>query len=195
MAELESHNIQKIADGVGPAYHRVYSILIPADLPSAEHAMSELQKNPDHFSPHLLASFEKLNGSNEELRKQDEFQIHVTGPWNGPVKVSDVCAHSFSLATIEGHFEAGVIKFRICPQNDEQVLFEIESLARSRDAVVDFFYDKVPIAKLAQTEMWSSFCQAFAKKAMGERVENTELPEVSIITERRSEDSGQWQKL
>ncbi|MBC7371416.1 MAG: DUF1990 family protein, partial [Bdellovibrionaceae bacterium] len=161
----------------------------------AEAAMQELQRNPDQFSPQLLATFEKIRGSSEELRKQDEFQIHITGPWNGPVKVSDVTAHTFTLATLEGHLEAGVIKFRICTKDDGKVLFEIESLARSRDAVVDFFYDKLPIAKLAQTEMWCAFCKAFAKKAMLEDGRTDEVPEVEIITERRDEDTGQWQKL
>jgi hypothetical protein len=71
-------------------------------------------------------------------------------------------------------------------------LFEIESLARSRDAIVDFVYDKVPIAKMAQTEMWTSFCQHFARHALhGAR----EPGEVRILTERRDEGTGQWERI
>ncbi|MBC7372085.1 MAG: hypothetical protein H7326_10995, partial [Bdellovibrionaceae bacterium] len=75
MAGIESHNTQKLNDGVGPTYHRIYSIEFAGSIACAEAAMQELQRNPDQFSPQLLATFEKIRGSSEELRKQDEFQI------------------------------------------------------------------------------------------------------------------------
>ena len=61
--------------------------------------------------------------------------------------------------------------------------------------MVDFFYDKVPLAKIAQTRMWSAFCKAFAKSVIGENTDALDTLEVEIITERKDENSGQWQKL
>lgn len=106
--------------------------------------MYELQTDLNKFSPQLLVKFEKLKGTADKMQKDDEFQIHIAGLWNGPV----------------------------------------------RDAIVDFIYDKVPIAKLAQTEMWTLFCQAFSK-----RLVSAKPNEVVIITERQDEETGQWKKL
>jgi hypothetical protein len=61
---------------------------------------------------------------------------------------------------------------------------------------VDLVYDKIPIAKLAQTEMWTSFCKSFAEHAaeIGQ-VDKAKISEVDIITERQDEDTKQWQKI
>ncbi len=198
--ELDSHKRQKISDGYGPEFFRVYSIVIPADFEVSLKAMQELQRNINHFSPQILATFEKVTGDPHKLQKGDEFQIRITGPWNGPVRVKDVNPHSFSFVTLEGHMEAGEIHFAIKKVNDQQTAFEIKSRARSRDAVVDLVYDKIPIAKLAQTEMWTSFCKNFSEKALilshveEEKIKES-IAEVEILTQRYDEETGQWQKI
>ena len=194
--ELESHEKQKLKDGYGAVYHRVYSIRISEPLEAAAKVMEDLQKDPNKFSPQVLANFEKVSGRTDELKSQDEFQIHITGPWNGPVRVENVTCQEFRLITLKGHLEAGEIFFRIKKAKTGETVFEIESLARSRDAIIDFFYDKVPIAKFAQTEMWCSFCKTFAKNVIqscGKDV--SEIAEVEVLTERRDEETGQWQRI
>lgn len=191
-AQIESHVRQRINEGVGPVYHRIYSIALGVPFPEARAAMRDLQCDPNRFSPQLLASFEKQSGMNGRLESGDEFQIRITGPWNGPVRVAEVAPDSFRLVTLEGHLEAGEIRFRVKPEGDESSIFEIESLARSRDAIVDFVYDKLPIAKYAQTEMWTCFCKAFAEHVLrGASV----TAEVEILTERRDEGTGRWEKI
>lgn len=189
---LQSHVRQKISEGVGPIYHRVYSIALPVPFERARAAMRDLHSDPDRFSPQLLATFEKKSGEPTALQAGDEFQIHITGPWNGPVRVADVAPDSFRLLTLEGHLEAGEIRFRVKENGEKGSLFEIESLARSRDAIVDFVYDKLPIAKLAQTEMWSCFCKSFAEHALGGTPVKSD---VEILTERQDEESGVWEKI
>jgi hypothetical protein len=193
---LEGHERQNIKDGYGAAYHRVYAVTFPGSLAEAKKALADLQSNPDRFSPHLLASFEKVSGKDGELNAKDEFQVHITGPWNGPVRVEHVSDEEFHLVTLEGHLEAGEIKFRLTELRPGLLLFQIESLARSRDGVVDFFYDKLPIAKMAQTEMWSSFCKKFAEHAARTcRSDAEKISPVSVVTERQDEETGLWKQV
>lgn len=194
--ELESHEKQKIDDGYGAAYHRIYTIRVPIAIDALREALRTLKADLNHYSPHVLASFEKLSGSATQLAPGDEFQIHITGPWNGPVRVSEVTEDAFRLITLEDHLEAGRIDFRILPDPDgAHSFFQIESLARSRDRVVDFFYEKLPIAKIAQTQMWTAFCEKFAREATEKAGgDATEFCEVKVQTERRNEETARWEE-
>lgn len=183
---------QKIKDGYGAVHHRIYSIKIDAPYPQVLKAMRELQTDPNQFSPQILATFEKSKGDPNSLHRDDEFMIKITGPWNGPVRVAEVSENDFRLVTLEGHLEAGEIKFEIKKIDEASTLFAIESLARSKDMIVDFVYDKVPVAKLAQTGMWEAFCKSFAEKALGSK---EAVGEVEILTERKDEKTGKWEKL
>lgn len=180
---------QKITEGVGPAYHRIYSIPFTSTMEKVREGMKCLQCNLNDYSPHVLARFEKTKGDEKVLKDNDEFLIHITGPWNGPVRVTNVKEFSFHIVTLEGHLEAGEIHFEIKQLSETEFVFEIESLARSKDMLVHFVYDIVPIAKMVQTEMWKSFCENFVKDV----AETT--GEVQVLTERRDEESGQWEKI
>lgn len=182
---------QKIKDGYGPVHHRVYSIVIPAPIEHVRSVMRALQADPNICSPQMLATFEKTKGSPGRLHKDDEFMVKITGPWNGPVRVTEVSEDEFKLVTLEGHLEAGEIKFEIKKLDERQTCFVIESVARSKDGIVDFVYDKVPIAKIAQTEMWSCFCKSFAEKA----AEKDQVGEVELLIERKDEQSGEWKRV
>ncbi|WP_189644953.1 DUF1990 family protein, partial [Enterococcus faecium] len=127
--------------------------------------MALLQANINEFSPQLLARFEKRGGPDGKMEPGDCYQIFISGPWNGPVRVGEVKEDSFVLHTLEGHMEAGAINFRI-EEDAGQYFFTIESVARSKDQLVDLLYDKIPVARLAQTTMWISVCKTFAAAAL-----------------------------
>lgn len=188
---------QKTSDGVGPLYHRIYSIVVESTWENALRAMRRLQQNLNHFSPQIMCRFEKTCGQQHRLEVGDEFKIHITGPWNGPVRVKSVGASSFALVTLEGHMEAGEIHFRVVRVDASRVRFEIESVAKSKDSIVDFVYDKLPIAKYAQTEMWKSVCETFAEElSFGVQGEpRGRIEDVKVVTERRNEETGEWQIL
>lgn len=191
-----AQNTQNIEQGYGCTYHRVYSVRLPVCSKAAAFSMKQLQQNPDRFSPQILAHFEKTKGLADSLQVNDEFMVHIPGPWNGPVRVTEVTETQFGLETLDGHMEAGQINFEIKPLNDKEVVFQVESKARSRDAVVDFVYDKIPIARLAQTEMWKSFCEQFAEAAIQADPNCFEkVPEVAVLTEKYDEEKKQWQTL
>lgn len=195
--EAEHLAKQKISDGVGPRYHRVYSVVVETSWERALEAMRRFQMNINEYSPQLMCRFEKTCGHPVELKAGDEFQIHITGPWNGPVRVKSVSPTNFTLMTLEGHMEAGEIEFRISKIHEGRVKFEIESIARSRDLIVDLVYDKIPIAKFAQTEMWKSVCRAMAKDLMAPDQHGPPEGEfeVGVLTERRDEDTGVWETV
>ncbi|UYL07702.1 DUF1990 domain-containing protein [Bdellovibrio sp. SKB1291214] len=183
---------QDITDGFGPMHHRIFRVTLPTSFRKAKLALRELKKDLNVFCPTLIASFEKLSGEKDDLCVNDEFQVHITGPWNGPVRVTDVTDVSFSLVTLKGHLEAGEIFFKLLQDSSGATIFQIESIARSRDFLVDLMYDKIPIGKVAQSAMWVIFCKRFAKAATG-------LPEdefmIDIETERFDEDRGLWQRI
>lgn len=188
---------QKVADGVGPLYHRIYSVVVQSNWENALRSMQRLQRNLNHFSPQTMCKFEKRHGDELKLAPGDEFQIHITGPWNGPVRVNAVNPTGFSLATLKGHIEAGEIHFRVNRIDSEKVRFEVESMAKSHDHLIDLLYDKIPIVKFAQTEMWKKFCKNFGEElSFGIQGEpRGEISDIEVLTERRDEETGQWQKM
>ncbi|RYZ76091.1 MAG: DUF1990 family protein [Proteobacteria bacterium] len=191
-AQEKKKDVQTIGDGVGPRYHRVYTVDLPVTLERARETMSELKKDINAFSPQWIATFDKKKGDPGELNLGDEILVRISGPWNGPVRVTEVTNEGFAFCTLDGHIEAGNIHFKISRASENTTKFEIESVTRSRDQIVNFFYDKIRFAMLAQTEMWELFCQNFAKHAT--RDEDLK-PEVVVKTERQDEKTGIWEDV
>jgi hypothetical protein len=148
---------------------------------SAEELMATMQADPNRFSPQLLARFEKTKGEEGQMALGDEYFIHITGPWNGPVRVTEVTPTSFAFVTLEGHLEAGEIHFEAAPHPERAnaLHFEIYSWARSRDQAVRFAYEVAGIAKSAQTSMWANWCRCVVEESGGELV-----GEIEIVTEK-----------
>ncbi len=199
---LQNLKFQRAESGRGPLYHRSYTIEFFGRGLSPEELMLILQSDPNRFAPKLLARFEKTKGDPEIMKKGDHFLIHITGPWNGPVEVLEVTPLSFTLITLEGHMEAGQIKFSLHTPGDK-LCFVIESWARSRDRLIDLLYDKLHIARAAQTEMWTAYCQSFAEFADGRTQPPNIKPDiqpdikfdaykVNLETEKFDEDSKKW---
>jgi len=109
-------------------------------------------------SPTKFARFQRTHGAPGSLRVGDEFVVRMPGPWDGPVRVVDVRRRSFRLATLAGHLEAGQIEFRARP-DQESLVFEIESWARSSSPLVNLLYHRLRMAKEVQTHMWVSFLE------------------------------------
>ena len=96
----------------------------------------------------------------------DEYVVRMPGPWDGPVRVVESAPDSFRLATLEGHLEAGQIEFR-ARHADENVVFEIESWARSADRLSDILYDRLRMSKEVQLHMWTSTLERIVKLSGG----------------------------
>ncbi len=176
---------QPAAQGSGPQLDRRYYIdvvrprLGPVPLMAAVHA------DLPRFSPNLLADFEQTRGEAGALKTGDEFHIKILGPWNGSVRVTEVGATFFEFATLEGHPEAGRIRFEThaLDGRPDALRFEIHSVARSRDGLVAFAYDTIGGGKLMQQATWVDFCQRVAQASGGQA-----LGPVTVETTRHAAD-------
>lgn len=174
--------VQLKNEGEGMLYHRRYSVTIGHPTLTAEGLIETMQRDPNHFSPSLLARFEKTKGDEGGMAVGDEYMIHISGPWNGPVRVIAVEPARFAFVTLEGHLEAGEIHFRAAPHPTipDAIRFEILSWARSRDKAVHLAYEVTGVAKAAQTTMWANWCREVVKESGGELI-----GEIEIVTEER----------
>ncbi|GAA4507479.1 DUF1990 family protein [Hymenobacter ginsengisoli] len=186
------HSAQPAAQGTGPELERRYYIDVERPRLTPTQLMAAVQADVPHFSPGLLADFERTRGEAGSLHAGDEFHIRIFGPWNGSVRVTEVGPTFFEFLTLEGHPEAGRIRFEVHPLDDrpDALRFEIHSRARSRDGLVAFAYDTLGGGKLMQEATWVEFCERVAQASGGQA-----LGPVVVETTRHAEDGTTTQQL
>ncbi len=160
---------QPAADGSGPLLERRYYLDLARPRLAPAALMAEVQAHLPDFAPALLADFRRKNDATGPLQVGEEFEIKILGPWNGCVRVTDAGATFFELITLEGHPEAGRIRFEAhwLDERPDVLRFEISSRARSRDGLVAFAYDTIGGGKLMQEATWTEFCTRVAQAAGG----------------------------
>jgi hypothetical protein len=168
---------QPLNAGVGPLLHRRYAVRIAGSLLTPAALIDLVSKRLNQASPEV-AVFRKTRGARDGVRLGDEFLIRMPGPWDGPVRVVHRDEHSFRLATLAGHLEAGEIEFRAEPDGDA-LRFEIESWARAGDRLSALLYNHLRLAREIQLNMWSHFCLRAAALAGGR-------PQGGIVIRTRS---------
>jgi hypothetical protein len=173
-AEVQHDEIQIPKDGAGPLFRRRYRVRIRSSDLSAEELVRRVAAEPDSVAPSEFATFRKLNGAEGRMQVNDEYVVRMAGPWDGPVRVVKRENAMFRLATLEGHLEAGQIEFRAWDE-DEHVVFEIESWARSKDRFTDLLYDRLRMSKEVQLHMWTSTLERIAKLSGGSRSGGIEI--------------------
>jgi hypothetical protein len=165
-AAVERAEIQLPEHGVGPLFHRHYRTRIRDGRLTAAELIRAVSADPDAVAPSEFASFHKIRGERGRMAVGDEYVVRMPGPWDGPVRVVVCTSDSFRLATLDGHLEAGQIEFRARDGN-EDVVFEIESWARSADRLSDLLYDRLRMSKEIQLHMWTSTLERIVKRAGG----------------------------
>jgi uncharacterized protein DUF1990 len=158
--------VQRPDDGHGPLFHRRYRTRIRATAMTPETVIARVAADPDCVAPTEFASFQKVRGEQGEMQVGDEYVVHMAGPWDGPVRVVERTPTCFRLVTLDGHLEAGQIRFS-ARREDDMVVFEIESWARSAGPMVHVLYDRLRMAKEVQLHMWTSMLQRIADMAGG----------------------------
>lgn len=159
-------DVQTRSDGAGPSLRRRYAVTIAGARMSAAELIDAIARDPNAASPIEVSRFVKTSGLLGEMVEGDEYLVWLPGPWNGPVRVADRTPTSFRLATLRGHMEAGEIEFRARPEGDDLV-FEIESVARSGSAAFWLVYGPLRVAQEIQLHMWAHFCEQAARIAGG----------------------------
>lgn len=183
-----SHAEQPAATGSGPWLERRYYIDVVRPRLTPAQLMAQVQADLPHFSPDLLADFKKESGAEHApLQVGDEFGIKILGPWNGRVRVTHAGPTSFGFITLEGHPEAGRIRFEAhyLDERPGELRFEIRSWARSRDGLVAFAYDTIGGGLLMQEATWCEFCRRVAAASGGQA-----LAEVTVETYKHEPDGS-----
>ncbi|MET4076439.1 DUF1990 family protein [Hymenobacter sp. UYCo722] len=185
----DKHSEQPAATGSGPLLERRYFIDVARARLSPAQLMAEVQADVPHFSPEALADFKKKDGDDGPVKVGDEFSITILGPWDGCVRVTDVGTTFFEFITLEGHPEAGRIRFEAhyLDESPGVLRFEIRSSARSRDGLVAFAYDTLGGGKLLQEATWTEFCRRVAQASGGQALDNV------VVETFRHDEAGHVQ--
>jgi len=182
--EVEFDEAQDLVDGVGPLMHRSYVVRVRDASLSAADLIAAFAGRPNRASPRELAEFEKVRGSEGDLRVGDQFTIHIPGPWDGPVRVVELGETSFGFVTLQGHLEAGRIRFSARDLDDGRLEVRIESWARGGDHVSNMLFDWIGINKEVQLHMWTSVLARLTNLCAGRR-------DGPIVATTRRVDSGE----
>ncbi|HEX6471314.1 MAG TPA: DUF1990 family protein [Streptosporangiaceae bacterium] len=173
--ERGGDRLQQARHGVGPAFQRRYSVRISGSAMSATELISRVCDDINVASPVEFAVFDKTSSASRRLDVGDEYDVHMPGPWNFPVRVVERRPTSFRLATLRGHGEAGEIEFRAADTPEGDLVFTIESWTRSGDRLADVLYDRLRIAKEMQLHMWAHFCSRVTDLSGGRMVGEVEV--------------------
>jgi hypothetical protein len=164
-AGVDETEVISVVDGRGSLFHRRYRTRIREPRLDASALMLELKRDVNRAAPTTFARFAKVFGEPGSMAVGDEYVVRMPGPWDGPVRVIASDEMSFRLATLAGHLEAGQIEFRVL--DEEPLVFEIESWARSADRFADLLYQRARMAKEIQLHMWISFLEGVTELAGG----------------------------
>jgi hypothetical protein len=166
---IDRAEMQGVEDGVGPLMHRRYVARVKDAQLTAEQLIGAFASDPNRASPRGLASFEKLTGPEDELRVGDEFTVRMPGPWDGPVRTVEVSPTRFGFVTLDGHLEAGRIRFEARDLGPGRLEISIEAWARGGDRVSNLLFDSLPINKEVQLHMWTSVLERLMELSGGRR--------------------------
>jgi len=158
-------DVQLPSAGTGPFFHRVYRARIRETPMGPEELVTRITADPDRVAPTEFASFAKVLGERGKMAVGDEYVVRMPGPWDGPVRVVERTASSFRFVTLEGHLEAGQIRF--AARRNELLEFRIESWARAGDWLSNVLYHHLRMSKEVQLHMWTSVLERAAKLAGG----------------------------
>jgi hypothetical protein len=173
-APVDRDELQRPEDGAGPLFRRRYSARIHGAHATAAELMGAVQADPNRVAPGALAHFQKQTGREDAMRVGDEFVVRMPGPWDGPIRVVEVTPASFRFATLAGHLEAGQIEWRASDE-DGDLVFEIESWARSGDRLSSVMHDRLRMAKEVQLHMWTSVLERVARRVQGRLPDGIEI--------------------
>jgi hypothetical protein len=149
-AGTDRRDLQGVEDGHGPLMHRCFVVRVREAQLDAGALISAFAADPDRAAPKALGSFVKLCGEEGALRVGDEFTVRIPGPWDGPVRAVEVGPEGFSLVTLDGHLEAGRIRFSARDLDAGRIEIRIEAWARGGDRLSNVLFDRLPINKEVQ---------------------------------------------
>jgi uncharacterized protein (UPF0548 family) len=172
--DVSHEDIQRVGHGAGPMFRRRYTAVIADSEFLPEGLMERLTADLDRAAPTEFATFKKLEGETGDMQVGDEYVVRMPGPWDGPVRVVERTPTAFRLATLDGHLEAGQIRFS-AERIEDRLQFQIESWARGGDRLSNLLYDNLRMSKEIQFHMWTSFLEGVIDLSGGKRAEGLRI--------------------
>lgn len=171
-------DLQLESDGAGALLQRDYWAAIAECQVSPAQLMEDLRRRFCDFPPADLVSFSRPAPCDQPLRVGDELDIVIRMAGACRVRVTASDDHSFTLATLHGHPEAGRITFGSYRHDSGAVIFHIRS--RSRSGSLKFATGFMTLGEAMQTNTWADFVRTVASTygtaVMGEvHAETTEV--------------------
>ena len=153
-------DVQPAASGAGPLLQRDYWAIIEAAHCKPSEVMDMVQQKFCSFPPSEVVTFERT-GDPTRLDVGDEMDIAIRLAGACRVRVVHRDACSLTLATLQGHPEAGRITFGAYRNDANDVIFHIRSRARSSSLVtyIGFLFGGDPM----QTSTWAAFIDGVAR--------------------------------
>jgi uncharacterized protein (UPF0548 family) len=182
-AGVSREDVQAAEDGEGPLFHRLYRGRIRDARLTPEALLHAVVSDPNRVAPSEFASFHKVLGEKGPMAVGDEYVVRMPGPWDGPVRVVERTPTSVRLATLNGHLEAGQIRF--AARRGTVLEFTIESWASAGDVLSKVLYHHLRMSKEVQLHMWTSMLERIAELSGGRMTGGVE-----IRTRRVDRDGG-----
>ena len=173
-AALDGDDVQHPDEGAGPLLHRRYRGRIRGGELTAAPLIERLGADPTRVAPGTMAHFHKQKGEEGRMALGDEWLVQMPGPWDGPVRVVDLTPTSFRFATLEGHLEAGQIEWHAADDGGD-LLFGVESWARSGDRLSHVMHNTLRMAKEVQLHMWTTVIEEAADLVGGRLVRGIDI--------------------
>jgi hypothetical protein len=156
-------NVVPAAEGVGPLLQRDYwAVLRACPYPPPELATIVREHFTD-FPPGPLVVFRRTGGGEGPLDVGDELEVEIRLKGTTAVRVVHVGPNSLTLATVEGHPEAGRITFGAYRSARGDVVFHIRSRARSSSSTN--YAGFLTAGEAMQTKTWTDFIDRLAHAA------------------------------
>ena len=155
----EDTSIQTSSEGHGPLWQREYTARLSGNALAPEKIVQILREDFADFSPVGLAAFS--NEKTTPLEVGDEMKVVIQGYGECGVRVVHLEPLSFTLRTLDGHFEAGRITFGAYRENNEVVAL-IRSRARSAGRLRHIGY--LLLGQKLQEQTWRIFLENVVEK-------------------------------
>lgn len=148
------------SEGAGPLLQRDYwAVIRDCELRPSEVA-DLVGRQFEGFPPEELVEFERTAPADRCLQVGDELHIGIRMAGECDVRVVHADACSLTLATLEGHPEAGRITFGAYRNDAGDVVFHIRSRARSSNRAK--YLGFLMMGEAMQTNTWVDFVNAVA---------------------------------
>ena len=149
-------NVQPAATGYGPLLQRDYWAVFEGCELRPSQLMAHVKSHFCELPPASLVQFEAPDG----VRVNAHLNIRIAPGQSCRVRVVHEDPQSLTLATLEGHPEAGRITFGAYRHSTGGVIFHIRSRARSASASTRLGF--LAIGDAMQTNTWTDFINQIA---------------------------------